>query len=103
MTGFDVDIACAVIFAVCIFYTSIVSTYFISLNPFSLIIKNNLLYLSKCIFQGGIKAVMWTDAFQGIMMFGSFLAVIIKGNYDAGGASLIFDRNYQTGRIELFK
>jgi len=74
LTGFDVDIACAVIFAVCIFYTSI----------------------------GGIKAVMWTDAFQGIMMFGSFLAVIIKGNYDAGGASLIFDRNYQTGRIELF-
>ena len=26
MTGFDVDIACAVIFAVCIFYTTIVST-----------------------------------------------------------------------------
>jgi len=74
LTGFDVDIACAVIFAVCIFYTTI----------------------------GGIKAVMWTDAFQGIMMFGSFLAVIIKGNFDAGGASLVFDRNYQSGRIELF-
>ena len=54
-------------------------------------------------FQGGIKAVMWTDAFQGLMMFGSFLAVIIKGNYDAGGAPLVFDRNYQSGRIELFK
>jgi len=74
VTGFDVDIACAIIFAVCIFYTTI----------------------------GGIKAVMWTDAFQGIMMFGSFLAVIIKGNYDAGGASLVWDRNYQSGRIELF-
>ena len=55
------------------------------------------------VFQGGIKAVMWTDAFQGLMMFGSFLAVIIKGNYDAGGAPLVFDRNYQSGRIELFK
>ncbi len=36
-------------------------------------------------------------------MFGSFLAIIIKGNYDAGGASRVFDDNYQTGRIELFK
>ena len=53
-------------------------------------------------FQGGIKAVMWTDAFQAIMMFGSFLAVIIKGNADAGGSHVVFDRNYQTRRIEFF-
>ena len=45
---------------------------------------------------------MWTDAFQAIMMFGSFLAVIIKGNADAGGSHVVFDRNYQTGRIEIF-
>ena len=47
--------------------------------------------------------MMWTDAFQAAMMFGSFLAVIIKGNFDAGGASIVFDENYQTRRIELFK
>ena len=35
-------------------------------------------------------------------MFGSFLAIIIKGNYDVGGAAVVFDRNYQSGRIELF-
>ena len=46
---------------------------------------------------------MWTDTFQAIVMFGSFLAIIIKGNYDAGGAAKVFDQNYQTGRIELFK
>ena len=68
------DIACAAIFAICIFYTTI----------------------------GGIKAVMWTDTFQAAVMFGSFLAIIIKGNYDAGGASVVFDRNYQSGRIEFF-
>jgi hypothetical protein len=54
-------------------------------------------------FQGGIKAVMWTDTFQGAMMFVSFLAVIIKGNYDAGGSSIVFDRSYQSCRIEFFK
>jgi len=74
VTGFDLDIACAVIFIVCIFYTAI----------------------------GGIKAVMWTDTFQALCMFGSFLAIIIKGNFDAGGSSVVFDRNYQSSRVELF-
>jgi len=74
VTGFQVDLACAVIFIVCIFYTSI----------------------------GGIKAVMWTDTFQAICMFGSFLAIIIKGNSDVGGSAIVFDRNYQSGRVELF-
>ena len=46
---------------------------------------------------------MWTDTFQTIVMFGSFLAVIIKGNNDIGGAKKVFDVNYQGGRIELFK
>jgi len=74
ITGFNLDVACAVIFLVCILYTTI----------------------------GGIKAVMWTDTFQSLVMFGSFLAIIIKGNYDTCGASEVFDRNYQSGRIELF-
>merc|ERR1719209_1568534 len=75
VTGFDLDIACAVIFIVCIFYTAI----------------------------GGIKAVTWTDTFQALCMLGSFLAIIIKGNFDVeGGATEVFDRNYQSGRIELF-
>merc|ERR1719228_1624697 len=74
VTGFNLDVACAVIFIVCIFYTAI----------------------------GGIKAVMWTDTFQALCMFGSFLAIIIKGNFDAGGSSEVFKRNYEAERIELF-
>ena len=62
------------IFAVCIFYTAI----------------------------GGIKAVMWTDVFQATCMFGSFLAIIIKGNFDVGGAHEVWNRNYESGRIALF-
>ena len=74
VTGFDVDIACAVIYVVCIFYTTI----------------------------GGMKAVMWTDTFQAAVMFGSFLAIVVKGSRDVGGAGQVFDRNYQSGRVELF-
>jgi len=74
VTGFNLDIACFVIFAVCIFYTAI----------------------------GGIKAVIWTDVFQATCMFGSFLAIIIKGNDDVGGANTVWSRNYESGRVELF-
>ena len=35
-------------------------------------------------------------------MFGSFIAIIVKGNHDVGGAGVVFERNYQSGRIELF-
>ena len=80
MTGFlkgidhDVEIACAIIFAVCIFYSCI----------------------------GGIKAVIWTDTFQALCMFGSYLGIIIYGSEMVGGAARVFDTNYQAGRVELF-
>jgi len=72
VTGLDVDLACAIIFLVCTFYTAI----------------------------GGIKAVMWTDTFQAICMFGSFLAIVVKGNSDVGGTPVVFARVAE--RIELF-
>ena len=65
---YDVELACTVIFVVCMFYTSI----------------------------GGIKAVIWTDTFQAVCMFGSFLAIIIVGSNAVGGASVVFNRNIIT-------
>ena len=72
---YDVELACAIIFIVCIFYTCI----------------------------GGIKAVIWTDTFQAVIMFGSFLAIILVGNNAVGGAAVVFDINYQAKRVEFFK
>lgn len=74
VTGVDVDISCPVIFAVCIFYTSI----------------------------GGIKAVIWTDCFQLIFMVLSTTCIAFISTSKVGGASMVFDRNYQDGRIQLF-
>ena len=71
---YDTEIACGIIFAVCIFYSCI----------------------------GGIKAVIWTDTFQALCMFGSFLGIIIYGSEKVGGPSKVFDINYQAGRVELF-
>merc|ERR1719154_1000109 len=35
-------------------------------------------------------------------MFGSFTAIVIVGNKEVGGAAVVYDRNYQAGRVELF-
>ncbi len=53
--------------------------------------------------KGGIKAVVWTDTFQSAVIFGSFLAITIRGNMDAGHFKKVFDASYQTDRIEVFK
>ena len=46
---------------------------------------------------------MWSDTFQTIVMFGSFLAVIIKGNRDIGGSAVVWDTSYQKDRIQFFR
>ncbi|GAB6023076.1 Sodium-coupled monocarboxylate transporter 1 [Chamberlinius hualienensis] len=74
VTGLHVWGSVAAIAAVCTFYTTV----------------------------GGMKAVMWTDAFQLFVMFGSMLAVIIKGFIDLGGISEVWHRAELGGRIEFF-
>ncbi len=46
---------------------------------------------------------MWTDTFQMVCMFGSFIAIVAKGSIDVGGSGKVFSLNYETDRIELFK
>lgn len=49
---------------------------------------------------GGIKAVLWTDVFQSILMFAAMLVVIVKGTIDVGGLSVVFERSLNGSRIE---
>jgi len=39
---------------------------------------------TNVIFQGGLKAVIWTDVFQCFVMFAGFFAVLIKVNVSHG-------------------
>jgi Na+/proline symporter len=48
-----------------------------------------------------MKAVVYTDVVQSIMMFGAMLLVIIKGTLDIGGLDVVISRNLESGRIEL--
>ncbi|XP_076348604.1 sodium-coupled monocarboxylate transporter 2-like isoform X2 [Tachypleus tridentatus] len=51
---------------------------------------------------GGIKAVVWTDFFQVIMMFSSVIVIVIKGVYDEGGIQHVWKTSEEGQRIEFF-
>jgi Na+/proline symporter len=50
-----------------------------------------------------MKAVMWTDVFQTIIMFVGLLASVIQGIIDAGGSQAVWQRALNGGRVEFFK
>lgn len=71
-TGVDIHTITPVVMTICIFYTCI----------------------------GGIKAVVWTDVIQIILMYGTLILIVVKGTMNVGGLSVVIERNYNSGRIE---
>ncbi|KAG8325420.1 hypothetical protein J6590_067869 [Homalodisca vitripennis] len=75
VTGLDVHIVTPIVMLICIFYTSI----------------------------GGLKAVVWTDAIQGVFTLGSNFFVVGLGFMYVGGIMQVLRTNEEGGRLELFK
>ncbi|XP_050100879.1 sodium-coupled monocarboxylate transporter 1 [Anopheles aquasalis] len=72
VTGINVHLITPIVCVICIFYTCV----------------------------GGLKAVVWTDVIQTVLMFGAMLLIIIKGTLDVGGVSVVMERAKASGRIE---
>ncbi|KAG8222829.1 hypothetical protein J437_LFUL005035, partial [Ladona fulva] len=53
-------------------------------------------------YEGGMKAVVWTDTFQVVILYGSMIAVLVKGTIDIGGISTVWERNEASGRNIFF-
>ncbi|XP_048236772.1 sodium-coupled monocarboxylate transporter 1-like isoform X1 [Haliotis rufescens] len=51
---------------------------------------------------GGMKAVVWTDAFQSVVMFTGLLAIVIQGSIVVGGMGEVWRINEEWGRINFF-
>jgi len=51
---------------------------------------------------GGIKAVVWTDVFQSVVMLVGMLALVIKGTIHVGGLAAVFSVNKEWGRLDFF-
>ncbi|XP_077390929.1 sodium/iodide cotransporter-like isoform X5 [Festucalex cinctus] len=50
---------------------------------------------------GGIKAVIWTDVFQIVVMFSGFVAIFIHGTVLVGGPAAVLEIAYNGSRINL--
>ncbi|CAL4090032.1 unnamed protein product [Meganyctiphanes norvegica] len=73
VTGMNVYLSVCLICFICIFYTTV----------------------------GGMKAVLWTDALQVGIMYAAMIFVIMKGVYDLGGFSAVFERSIAGDRLEI--
>ncbi|XP_004454331.2 sodium-coupled monocarboxylate transporter 2 [Dasypus novemcinctus] len=51
---------------------------------------------------GGLKAVVWTDAFQMIVMIVGFLTVLIQGTTHVGGLPIVLERVINGSRLNVF-
>ncbi|XP_012281008.1 sodium-coupled monocarboxylate transporter 1 [Orussus abietinus] len=74
VTGINLHVVAPLVCAVCIFYTTL----------------------------GGLKAVVWTDTIQTVVMFGGVIVVMVVGTIRVGGIEEVWKRNVETGRIEFF-
>ncbi|XP_071480946.1 sodium-coupled monocarboxylate transporter 2-like, partial [Diadema antillarum] len=55
-----------------------------------------------CIFYstvGGIKAVLWADSLQALVIVGGLIAIIVKGTIDVGGVDEVIRRGVEGNRI----
>lgn len=50
---------------------------------------------------GGIKAVLWTDLIQGLIMYATMITVIIKGSIDVGGIQNVWKIATEGGRTQM--
>ncbi|KAI5749541.1 hypothetical protein M8J76_008110 [Diaphorina citri] len=73
VTGLNTMMVVSVMFLVCIFYTTI----------------------------GGMKAVVWTDSFQVVVLYFAMFAILCKGTLDIGGFSVVWQRNAAYNRTTL--
>ncbi|KPJ11709.1 Sodium-coupled monocarboxylate transporter 1 [Papilio machaon] len=73
VTGVNIHIVTPIVCVVCIFYTSL----------------------------GGLRAVVWTDVIQTIVMIGAMVLIIIKGTIIVGGFEEVMVKNWNSDRIEF--
>ncbi|KAK2889526.1 hypothetical protein QQF64_028298 [Cirrhinus molitorella] len=71
------------------------------LNLWGVLVATGVVCIIYCTL-GGLKAVIWTDVFQMIIMLSGFMAVIARGSVLQGGLGKIWNDSYHGGRLETF-
>lgn len=50
-----------------------------------------------------MKAVVWTDTIQTVVMFGALIVVVVMGTISIGGFAEVWRINDEGERLEFFK
>ena len=50
-------------------------------------------------FQGGLRAVVWSDTFQTFVVIAGLIAVTVRGSIDIGGIGKVWEIADKGGRI----
>ena len=53
--------------------------------------------------KGGMKAVIWNDVFQAIVMLGGLIAVLVVGTLKVGGFGKVFDLLEKGQRLKFIE
>ena len=59
--------------------------------------------LSRHVFQGGLRAVVWTDTFQTVVVVGGLVGIIVVGCNHLGGLDKVWELAEAGGRINFWK
>lgn len=62
-----------------------------------------VILLCLATLQGGMKAVIWSDVFQVIVMLGGLIAVLIVGTIKVGGFGKVFDLLEKGQRLKFIE
>uniref|UniRef100_A0A3B4Z6P3 Sodium-coupled monocarboxylate transporter 1-like n=1 Tax=Stegastes partitus TaxID=144197 RepID=A0A3B4Z6P3_9TELE len=71
------------------------------LNLWGVLVATGVVCIIYCTL-GGLKAVIWTDVLQMVIMLTGFVAVIARGSVLQGGITKIFEDADQGGRLHTF-
>ncbi|XP_067089692.1 sodium-coupled monocarboxylate transporter 1 isoform X2 [Osmerus mordax] len=71
------------------------------LNLWGVLVATGVVCIIYCTL-GGLKAVIWTDVFQMVIMLAGFVAVIARGAVIQGGLGRIWEDASKGGRLDAF-
>uniref|UniRef100_A0A8C7MBT1 Solute carrier family 5 member 12 n=1 Tax=Oncorhynchus kisutch TaxID=8019 RepID=A0A8C7MBT1_ONCKI len=99
-----VVIATAELFVPVFYRSGITSTYEVLFTGFNLwgsIFATGIVCTFYCTL-GGLKAVVWTDAFQMVVMVVGFMTVLVQGTRKTGGAASVWEVAKNGNRLDIF-
>nr|CAD7200095.1 unnamed protein product [Timema douglasi] len=111
MTGINLHLITPIVCMVCIFYTTLYLLNDLDGGTRMADVRHDLEMIgdgrkrsSEAMYgvSGGLKAVVWSDTLQLILMFGGVIVVMILGTIKIGGPEVVFQRSEQSGRLEFF-